>query len=179
VRRNTRYEFLFHTSRTTLWLGFLGSVYTTILGAGLFAAVLADIYVAAWLELSVRDAASIAALSQLLAILSGLVVRRTLVQAYDCRVGEAGIYFRTLLRDAAFVPWPSFAGFDVAGPVVRLFFQTPDGRRRSVWLEVPSGRATEALRLRTFLDGKLRARAALAFADASGPDASGPEAAEA
>src|SRR4051794_17274878 len=170
VPRNTRYEFLFNTSRTTLRLGLVGSFYTLAPGLALVGGVLADIYVARWLDLGVRDALAIAALSQLLAVLSGLVLRRTLLQAYDCRVGEAGIYFRTLLRQEAFVAWPSFAGFDAAGPVVRLFFQTDDGRRSSVWLEVPRARATDALRLRTFLDGKLRARAALAYADA--PEAS-------
>lgn len=176
MRRNTRYEFLFDTSRTTLWLGLLGALYTTLLGAALLAAVVADVYVTGWLGLSTRDAASIAALSQLLAMLSALVLRRTMLQAYDCRVGEAGIYFRTLLRQEAFVAWPSFAGFDVAGPVVRLFFQAPDGRRRSVWLEVPASRPADALRLRNFLDGKLRARAALAFAEAAGAEAPAAEA---
>jgi hypothetical protein len=176
VARNTRYEFLFNTSRTTLWLGLLGSFYTLALGLALVAGVTVDAYVADLFRLSMRDALSIAALAQLLAILSGLVFRRTLLQAYDCRIGEAGIYFRTLLREEAFVAWPSFGGFDAAGQVVRLFFQAEDDRRRSVWLDVPRARPAEALRLRNFLDGKLRARAAAAYAQAGVPELPAAEA---
>src|SRR4051794_29467800 len=144
VPRNTRYEFLFNTSRTTLRLGLVGSFYTLAPGLALVGGVLADIYVARWLDLGVRDALAIAALSQLLAVLSGLVLRRTLLQAYDCRVGEAGIYFRTLLRQEAFVAWASFARLDAGRAGGPPLFPTGDGRRGSGWLPGPRARAAHA-----------------------------------
>ena len=167
------YEFLFNTPRWTLGLGLVGACLTLAVGALLIAAVFADHYRFDVVRLRYDEQLLVVGLAEVLVVVSGIVLRRTLMQAFDCRIGEAGIYFRSFLRTEAFIPWASFTGFDAAGPVARLIYAGAGGRRRAVWLAIPGGRATERLRLRTFLEGKLRARAAAAYAAA--PPGRAPE----
>lgn len=169
----SRYEFLFRASRFTFWLGICGAFYSLAIGLSAIGGVVAD----RLLRAPRLDAAEIA-----VGVLGGLalvgislsVLRRTFLQAYDCRIGKAGIYFRTMTRQQGFIEWTSFAGFQISGGTVRLSYDDAGGKRRIVWLEMPRRCGSNELRLRTFLDGRLRARAALAFAHAE-PAASEPE----
>jgi hypothetical protein len=176
------YEFTLSMSRAYLWVACLGAALGVVGGTALVAAPhvaeLAPAVARVGVELSLEAGwAPIAfyAGGGAVLVLSALSLRRSLVYANDCRVGDAGIFARTLTNVEEFIPWPRFRGARVSGRLIRIDFDTEEGVRDCLYIEAPWRAGATLLRIRTFLAEKERA---LAAAKKRAAEAPRPEAAQ-
>lgn len=157
------YEFTLRGARAGMWVLFGLAIGAIGLGAlGIFASEIFEL-------LRPRDATIAGAVG---VAGGGYALLRALIQAHDCRIGDAGLLFRTLPRNETFVPWSSFLGARVSSRTLRIFFRDEGGRRaREVWVWTGGASSSERLRLRTFLEDRARAQQLPAPAVATTPTA--------
>ncbi len=138
------YHFTFFAPRATLWAALVGAVGALAAGTAL---------VAAAISLPTQAAGA--------AVLAGAVLwlRRALLYAHECRVGEAGILIRTLLREESFIPWSAVRAAHFSGGLARVTYIGASKRWVEFWLRPPRGHRDAMLRLETFVKSQLAARA--------------------
>jgi hypothetical protein len=148
------YEFTIRSSRAALWLAAIGSALGVLLGIGILAAVLMRFSRGTDPEL-ILGATLVTGL--LVLLLSYEVFIRSLHEAYECRIGEAGIYLRTLLRQERFVPWKDFiyAEFPPSS-LARIRYVGEFRAHRTTWIRFPAKSSPERDRLRIYLGDKAR-----------------------
>lgn len=151
---NEGYEFRFRTAKGSLVLAIAGATGTAVVGA--VALVPAAVRAASG-EADPRAAALVLAGSIALIALSLIVLRRALLQAYDCRVGEAGVYYATL-REERRLAWSDVLRVEVSGRLIRIVFAPAGEPAAEVWVEAPRGTENQLTRLDILARGRIAAR---------------------
>jgi hypothetical protein len=149
------YRFRFATSRLSIVLAAAGA-----LGSGAVGALALTGGLAAIGPGSAAGAAAIATGAALI-LIAAVVLHRAMIQSYDCRIGEAGVFVATIWGER-FVGWTEIQRFDARGRIIRIAYRAV-GREVETWVEAPRRAEIELARVVTFAKSRLPAARAAAM----------------